>query len=722
MTQEGENALPSLPLRQAYHKPEDDVAKDFYLPCLARSVAYDRAVGYFSSSIYSIAWPSLRQFVANNGKMRLMCSPVLNPDDADALEEGYSVRAEERQAAEIREAFKRLLATPGTIKPARVLASLVGLGVVDFRIAWVGPVAGGRPKRLFHDKLGLFKDSADNIVAFKGSMNETWPGLAPDGNLESVDVFLSWGGEREQERVAAEQDYFDRLWDGTFPGVTTKPLPEVARAEIIDSGSVDDWEEAVGEICVEIEAASGWSPVQGPAARTPRPHQVEALDAWVFRGRRGILAHATGSGKTFTALCAIGDSLRRGEVPLVLVPSELLLGQWADELRSTFGAELQTLLCGGGNSQWRQRLLQMWTRPRQVGAPPRLVLAMLPTASSEEFLGMVRGGDHLFIVADEVHRLGAAQASKVLGIKSGPRLGLSATPERAGDSSGTALVFSYFEGIVQPPFTIFDAIASGTLTPYAYHVSVVTLDDDEQDSWDDLTLQIRRLQAQVGDDHGGEGPLQQRLKHLLIRRARVVKAARQKVAAAVDVVTRAYRPGQHWIVYCDDQRQLGLVRNALRTAGCPDVLEYHSAMPGDRASTLALFDAHGGIVVSIRCLDEGVDIPAVSHALILASSKNPREFVQRRGRVLRRAPGKGVAHVYDVIVAPQGRREAENGNTILESELARAIEFGAHAMNPGCVADLELLAIRHGLDCAALVAVGFEGDDDEQDETGEAIA
>ena len=710
--------LPSLALRQAYHKPEDDVATDFYLPCLARSVAYDRAVGYFSSSIYAIAWPSLRRFVASAGRMRLICSPVLNSDDADALEEGYSARAEEHQGEQIREAFRRLLATPGTVKPARVLASLVGLGVIDFRIAWVGTVAGGRPKRLFHDKLGLFRDDRGNVVAFKGSMNETWPGLALDGNLESVDVFVSWGGDRERDRVVAEQDYFDRLWEGTFPGVITKPLPEVARSDIIDTGSVDDWESAVAAICVEIEAAEGWAPAQG--GRTPRLHQVAALDAWVLRGRRGILAHATGSGKTFTALCAIGDALQRGEVPIVLVPSELLLGQWVDELRATFGSGLQLLVCGGGHVQWRQGLLPMWTRPRPTGSPARLVLSMLQTASSPEFLGQVRGGEHLFLVADEVHRLGATQASNVLGLNSGPRMGLSATPERAGDPDGTARVFAYFEGIVPPPFTIFDAITAGTLTPYAYHVSVVSLDADEQDSWNVLSVQIRKLQAQVGDDRSAEGPSQNRLKQLLIKRARVVKAARRKVAAAVEIVCAAYRPGQHWIVYCDDQHQLGLVRDALTSAGCPDVLEYHSAMPGDRHATLALFDAHGGVVVSIRCLDEGVDIPAVSHALILASSKNPREFVQRRGRVLRLAHGKAVAHVYDVLVTPQAGAAMPSGNSIMEGELARAIEFGGHAMNPGCVADLEVLAIQQGLDCRALLALGDEGDNDDED-TGEAI-
>ena len=111
------------------------------------------------------------------------------------MSEGYQARVDMSQGELLAIEFHRLLTTPGMVKPARVLASLVALGVVDFRIAWVGDVTIGQPKRLFHDKVGILRDDSDNVIAFKGSMNETWPGLALDGNLESVDVFLSPGPE-----------------------------------------------------------------------------------------------------------------------------------------------------------------------------------------------------------------------------------------------------------------------------------------------------------------------------------------------------------------------------------------------------------------------------------------------------------------------------------------------------------------------------------------------
>jgi superfamily II DNA or RNA helicase len=704
-----------LQLKQAYHKPEDDIARSFYLPCLAAARAYDRAVGYFSSAIYALAWPSLREFVDNGGKIRLICSPVLSTDDVTAMREGYAAREDAIQGELLREEFRRLLTTPGTLKPAKVLASLVALNVVDFRIAWVGDVAGGQPKRLFHDKVGIFLDAVGNAIAFKGSMNETWPGLSLDGNLESVDVFLSWVGDRERARVTDEQEYFSRLWANRFPGVVTVPLPEVAREALVTASDPEHWRELVDEICVEIDAAAGWAPEAKPNGRVPRPHQVAALDAWRARGRRGIFEHATGSGKTFTALCAIKDALSQNEVALVLVPSDLLLRQWASELRSTFdGLGLRLLVCGGGHTDWREDgRLRAWTRSG-TGAP-RVVLSTLQTASSLEFLQACRGGAHLFLVADEVHRLGAAQARRVLDLESGARLGLSATPARAGDPAGTAAIFAYFEGVVPPPFTLFDAINAGALTPYAYHVRRVSLEADEQERWNKLTHEIRKQFARSQAAKTTSPDSELRLKQLLIRRARIVKGARQKVAAAVSVVTGAYRRGQHWIVYCDDQVQLAEVRDALRAAGCTDVLEYHTAMTGDPRRTLDLFEAHGGVVVSIRCLDEGVDIPAVSHALILASSKNPREYVQRRGRVLRKSQAKSLSHIHDVLVTPLFDPDEPPALAILEGELSRAIEFGSHALNPGCVTDLQRLAIEHDIDWTHLTNAGLEDDEDDKE-------
>jgi len=702
-------ALSELDLRYSYHKGQNDIANEFYLPCMQRATSYDRAVGFFNSTIYMIAWPSLKDFVKRQGKMRVICSPVLSAEDMEALGEGYEGRLKEQNRIRLTEEINRMLEDPFLQKPTRVLASLVAMGLLQFRIAFVHSDSDSRHRRLFHDKLGIFYDDHDNAVAFKGSMNETWAGLSSDGNLESVDVFVTWYGGRDEARVRDEIRYFEALWNNEYPTVSVDKFPETANIKLINAADPTKWSEWVDEICSEMDALTSLSADRRPGGRTPLPHQVNALQEWFKRGRRGILEHATGSGKTFTALCAIRDSINKKETPVVLVPSQLLLQQWTREIRETFkDLDIQMLLCGAGETRWRDNsLLGPWTAKSDK---PRIVVATMQTAARKDFRDAIRQGEHLFLVADEVHRLGSSEHRKILSLESGPRLGLSATPRRAGDPEGTDAIFTYFEGVVPPPFTLQDAIRANRLTRYMYYVHPVSLSEEEQDEWDSITKRIRRLYAQEKSSQGENITLSNHIKRLLIERARITKAAKEKVRLADEVLRRYYEHGQRWIVYCDSQPQLYAVLGELRKHDF-DALEYHSSMPGDRGQTLRYFEANGGILVSIRCLDEGVDIPSVSHALILASSKNPREFIQRRGRVLRKSDNKALAFLHDAIVVPR-RIEADfPGTAIVEGEIARAIKFGQGAENPSSIADLRRIALRFGLDHETLVEEGVEEDE-----------
>jgi superfamily II DNA or RNA helicase len=203
---------------------------------------------------------------------------------------------------------------------------------------------------------------------------------------------------------------------------------------------------------------------------------------------------------------------------------------------------------------------------------------------------------------------------------------------------------------------------------------------------------------------------------MLIDRARIAKGATAKIDLARRVIREHFEPGQRWLVYCDSQDQLYAVRDALEEEGVdPDV--YHSDMEGDRQQTLERFKVNGGVVVSIKCLDEGVDIPAATHALVLASSRNPREFIQRRGRVLREAPDKSLAHIYDAIVVPRSMGDDEDPDTsLLEAELARAIEFGRGAIGPSSITDLERIAARYGISdkLEELSQAGYEDDSEKE--------
>lgn len=440
--------------------------------------------------------------------------------------------------------------------------------------------------------------------------------------------------------------------------------------------------------------------------RTPLPHQDAAVSAWLSRGGRGIFEHATGSGKTFTALMAIRRHIEAGKAALVVVPSRLLLDQWASEITDEI-PEAALLLAGAGNNTWRapHRLKGMTGADTAHGG--RIVLATMQTASMDAFLDAVVDGEHLLLVADEVHQVGSPQHARIMTVDAGSRLGLSATPIRYGDPEGTRRIFEYFGGAIPPPITLADAIEAGRLVPYEYFPHALNLTVEEADEWRDYTDRIRREVVRQKPDETGMRPLSDKVKILLIQRSRIAKKAATKVRLASGVLKAHFEKGQSWLVYCEDADQLAQVLAVLRQEGM-DPVEYHSKMEGDRAATMSWFRSFGGILVSIRCLDEGVDIPDVSHALILASSQNPRQFIQRRGRVLRRTPDKQVATLFDAIVVPVSADDEPEQIRLLMSELVRAIEFAGHAINKGAGAELRDIAISMGIDPDGLLDSGVE--------------
>ena len=700
------SGLVNLALRTSYHKGRDDIANDFYLPVMRRATNYDRAVGYFRSTAFIIAWPALREFVAHSGRIRILCSQVLSVEDMEALDAGYVARVDKTIAARLRDEVATLLEDENMSEPAKVLAALVATEVVEFKIAILRPIPGATAMRIFHDKLGILRDAQGSVVIFKGSMNETWAGLAEDGNLESVDVACSWLGGRDRQRTIEETAYFEELWTNTYPGLDVRPFPEIAR-EMLVSAADADWESTVERLLRECVDASPTPRDEGADAkgRTLKPHQAAGLAAWRANARRGILAFATGAGKTFTALDAIRESLTKfDEVPLVVVPDKTLFAQWYEELRAAIDPlHARILRVGAGFDAWRDALGD-WTVPDGR----RVVLATMQTARSGAFRTGVTRGPHMFLVADEVHRLGSPANRALLDeTLFGPRLGLSATPERVGDEVGTSAILHYFGGVLEPRYTLADAVRDRVLTPYFYRPQTVSLSEVESAEWHLLSRKIAQLRAHVGDDAGSTP----RIERLLFARADIVKRAAAKVDLAVEIVNETYGRGQRWIIYCDDQAQLGDVTAALAAASYT-TMPFHSAMEGDRAETLQWLHRFGGIVVAIKCLDEGVDIPSVTHALILASSKNPREFVQRRGRVLRRAKDKSLAFIYDAIVVPPERAEGDDlaPDPIVSGELARAIEFARSADNPAACADLLAIAIDAGINWKTLINVGVEED------------
>jgi superfamily II DNA or RNA helicase len=676
-------------LKQEYRTGQDNLVADFYAPCLKSSNTYDRAVGFFRSTAFSLVSEELLAFVQNNGKIRIICSPDLDARDIDAIKQGYESKKNIVIASIIKE-IQSLLSDSENIEKTKVIATLVALNILDIKIA-IRPESSG----IYHEKIGIFKDSIGNAVSFIGSVNETWSGWHSNGNFESIEVFCSWKNADDLERVNRHSSHFKNLWDGLVSSIEIYDFPTAARENLcriaVDNLEKIDWKK------LKIITPNN--------ARKPFEHQLLAIENWKKNSYKGILEHATGSGKTFTAITALKEHLDNKKPVLVLVPSKLLLRQWVKEIKEEV-REITILKAGDGNNTWKKPgVLRSFSSDSNV-TDFRVIVSTMQTASSDEFISKISQGDHLMIIADEVHQSGSPENSKIYSIKAGKKLGLSATPVRYGDKEGTSRMLEYFGGIVQPIFTLNDAINSDRLVKYEYYPYEVNLNAEEAYEWKELSIKISKEMA-ISSSKSDSFHLSDKARMLLIRRARIAKKAKAKVEIAEKILKENYKDDEKWLIYCEDQEQLNQILQRIKALGL-HVNEYHTGMGADMDSTLDWYKKHGGIMVSIKCLDEGIDIPDISHALILASSQNPRQFIQRRGRVLRKAPNKTKAVIYDTIVVPLNIDNEPEQVALLKSELCRAIEFADSSINSSAAFKLKKIAIDLGLDIKEIAKIGSE--------------
>ncbi|MBQ4833644.1 DEAD/DEAH box helicase family protein [Pseudoalteromonas sp. MMG010] len=697
----------SLDLKEEYRTGEANLVTDFYLPCLNQSDVYQRSVGYFSSTVFLLIGPELINFARKGGKIQLVCSPSLSAADIDALEQGYG-RNLQKANQEIIHTVDTLLSDPRLIKNTEALATLIKLNIMQVKIAFRKNSTG-----IYHEKLGILTSNTSS-VSFKGSVNETWSGWHERGNYESLDVFCSWKDGRDERQVERHKRYFEKLWANQVEELEIIDFPLVAKnrleAKAYNSLGEIDTEKLTDYFSLGNEYEKKRS-LSLSHKRKPLPHQVAALEAWETQNYQGIFEHATGSGKTFTALTALKEHLLNGGVAIVLVPDRLLHKQWTEEIKQELPDAI-ILKAGDGYNRWRKnRRLYHFTQLGE-GLGKRIVLATMPTARLNDFINGLADGNHLMVVADEVHEIGSIENSKALSIRAGKKLGLSATPTRYSDAFGTQKIIDYFGPIVQPPFTLIDAIKSGRLVEYEYLPEAIRFTVEESEAWETATKEISKEFARSKRDDTGKPVPSVKLQNMLIQRARIAKKAKSKVPYAIKTIIENYKDGESWLVYCEDQYQLKEVMEALMLKSYSPC-EYHTNMEGDPAASLDWFKQFGGIMVSIRCLDQGVDIPKISHAIILASSQNPRQFIQRRGRVLRTCPGKYKAVIFDAVMVPVCLESEPGQLSLLKSELQRSIQFSKTAINKSGSNKLINIAIELGIDPEEVGLLDSDGIEEE---------
>jgi len=528
---------------------------------------------------------------------------------------------------------------------------------------------------LFHDKTGCFSDKFGNSVSFRGSANETFMGWSMYGNFETLETFKSWD-LKDIERVESHKNYLTNLWNDKQPGLKVSFLNEIVKGKLVSKSyeDIDDFR----PVLEKWKKSNAYKHliINNKNKRVLKDFQKDTLKNWKEMNFSGIIKHATGSGKTVTAISAIEEHISDGSPVIILVPSILLLKQWYEEILIDI-SDATIQLCGGGHSEWKKgyRLTNLLTvNNEKKGA---IIIVVLDTMVSSSFLSKLRNLDKVLLVADEVHTLGSNQGKSILNFNFGKRLGLSATPERHRDPEGTENILNFFGQILTPVISIKDAIENGRLVNYLYEPIMVKLNEGEMQQWQKLTLQI--VKSGYGKNKKITPIDAERIKMLFIKRSRVAKKASAKISIACSTIMENYTKGEHWLVYCEDTEQLNQINEALRIEGISPYI-YKSEMQGSKENELLDYIKNSGIMLSIKCLDEGIDIPKISHAVIMASSQNPRQFIQRRGRVLRADSYKQKAVIFDLFAMPN-----ENSNDVpdglIRSELLRALEFSESSLN-----------------------------------------
>jgi len=699
--------------RIRYRSDQDNLLKDFYIPALERSILYQRAAGFFSTGSLVAAAKGIVRLIHNDGKMQLVVSPNFSEEDIKIIQEGY-IKREEIVSQALEREF--LFSEESLIKRRiEAVSWMIAKGGLDLKVAI--PVRDGKVTRgIYHEKMGIFKDEEDNVIVFSGSINESQSAYV--NNFESFDVQLSWESGRSEELVRMKSIEFENLWRSNTDRLEVIPMPEAIKEKLLKlipeiSPKIDPEEEPeLAETHIQAREIE----IKTPVDVELRQHQEKALNQWVENKGRGVLQHATGSGKTITALniaVSLFNKSKRLSV-IILAPQKHIVDQWYKEARK-FG--FNPILGYERASSWYNQLnsdILSFNMEALINFVFITTNASFSNPRTQDLLKKIKGP--LLIIGDEVHNLGAGKLRKCFLDNAQFRLGLSATPDRWYDERGTSAVYEYFGSLLKPPYGIKEAIDDGYLCKYMYYPHLVELTEIEAEEYIEITEKISNCAKGGGFDDESED--NQILQILLMKRARMLGKASNKINMLKEVVM-PYRDSFFNLFYAGDgnvegERQIEKTCQLLgRDSEVKMKIERFTAEESikERRDILERFekkDLQG--IVAIRCLDEGVDIPGTQRAFILASSTNPRQFIQRRGRILRN-PNRDeqkIAEIHDFIVIPPSSETTDNllpkvfniERNLVKKEMARFAEFAETAENGPQARKviLELLASYNLLD------------------------
>jgi superfamily II DNA or RNA helicase len=724
-----------------YSTGRKDLPFDFCELALSNSTKLDLGLGYFSSACFNILSVGFAHFISNGGNMRLYINQYLTEDDYKLLQSNEDVDFEDY----ILKSFYSLKTTLSKRDEHffKCLSYLIQNKRIEIKI--VVPRYGG----LAHEKFGIFADGYSNKVAFTGSMNLTAAALVK--NIETIECTCSWKSEDSRERIEISEQDFAEIWTGANESVLVFPAKKFCQEIVktypkVDADELLLQEKKIIKKLTKIQEEE--NPTEKKSEQPPhfpykypdgaRRYQIQAYEAWVKNGKQGIFAMATGTGKTITSLnCALQEYQQDGSYQLlILVPTIALVEQWIDEI-GLFDFK-NIIEVYSENSQWRRQIVSLKNKIQRGSNENFVIVSTYQSFTNDDFQQILPNlPNSILLIADEAHNIGSENvraAFKKMKIKK--RIALSATPNRIYDQEGTSELESFFND--KPPyvysFPMSQAVKEGRLMEYCYYPRMVYLNEPEMEKYAEYTKKLMNL----FDNETGKFKNEDEATKLKMLRKQVLHKAEDKIRVLREIITEI---GQEKLKYCfvfapegkinendkDDAKRHSESDNSIEEVDAIlDKMLYaiielfpktrcntYTGTNSKRQRSAILSGFENGdidVLLAMKCLDEGVDVPRAEYGIFASSTGNPRQFIQRRGRLLRKHPDKTFAYTYDMIVVPNFQSSHYSNDffkierSLVRGELARVAYFADLATNTHSAKEvLQELADHYQLNLSELI-------------------
>jgi superfamily II DNA or RNA helicase len=696
-----------------YKTGSENEPLQFYLDGLANSNEFSLLLGYFSSSAINLLSVGFATFISKGGKMKMVINHLLSAKDKDAIsiveDNPYEIRVFDLtdivSLSRVLDEYDKHF--------FECLAYLISEKRIEIKV--IKPKNG---KGIAHYKSGVFSDGQDS-VGYQASCNFTYYGLSE--NMEQLEAFLSWENGRSNKLIRKQLKLIDDYFTEKDEDVEYIPVSDIEVVLKDRFGKKD-----INELLVQEEQLlkKKHSLISNPRLkktianifdeieefrRKPRfPHggearsyQIEAYKNWLNNDSKGLFAMATGTGKTITALnCLLEEYKKSGTYyAIILVPSKALLEQWIEEVSSF---NFSNILVFGGGFNGMQNFPNFVSNFKAGLKKDVILISTYASFCSDRFLkNFTKIQDDFTLIADEAHNMGASQLKQVMaGLTISKRIGLSATPNRKYDAEGTDSICEFFHD--KAPFCynfgMKRAMKKGYLTDYYYYPRIVQLDEDEKEEY----VEISNTLLKFFDFNLGKFKDLPIVERLLLKRKTIIHQARRKIPAYKEILKELDEKGKLKYVFTyvpvgssrEENNNSDDVANKFVYQYLNAALEVkhdlkastYTSDTEDRVSKIKGFsEGKIDMLLAMKMLDEGVDIPRTEVGIFASSTGNPREFIQRRGRLLRKHKDKKFAYVYDMIVAPIASRDNENlyriERNLIRNELIRVAYFASLSMN-----------------------------------------